>query len=281
MKLVFSSVAVLLLTLAPFCDTNTADKTPPTIEIPAGPFTITYIANEGVLISSGSKQVLIDGLHREYKPDYAFPHPALAQALELVRSPYDQIDLVLVSHIHLDHFHPESVGLHLQNNPTAVLASSDQIVDAVQKDFKEFSKVEARIKRLKYEWKSQATFETAGIKVKALGLRHGGAHFSWIQNLGHVVEIEGKKFLHLGDADMTEENFASFELAKEGIDVGFIPYWYLLSARGCTFVQSQFKPKQIIAVHISPAEAESVPTQLKSTCPQAMSFTKMLETRKF
>jgi|GEM_PF-3985108 len=31
---------------------------PPTVEV-------TYIANEGVLISSDGKQVLIDGLHRE------------------------------------------------------------------------------------------------------------------------------------------------------------------------------------------------------------------------
>jgi hypothetical protein len=31
--------------------------------------TVTYVGNEGVLISSGPHQLLIDGLHREYKPD--------------------------------------------------------------------------------------------------------------------------------------------------------------------------------------------------------------------
>jgi hypothetical protein len=39
--------------------------------------TVRYIANEGVLIASGGKQILIDGLHREYKPDYLFPPPEM------------------------------------------------------------------------------------------------------------------------------------------------------------------------------------------------------------
>ena len=33
---------------------------------------VRYIANEGVLISSKDKRVLIDGLHRRYGPEYAF-----------------------------------------------------------------------------------------------------------------------------------------------------------------------------------------------------------------
>jgi hypothetical protein len=54
--------------LAYIAERTTASQTP-TVEI-------TYIANEGVLISSGGKQVLIDGLHREYERDYAFLPPA-------------------------------------------------------------------------------------------------------------------------------------------------------------------------------------------------------------
>jgi len=90
---------------------------------------ITYIANEGVLITSGDKQVLIDGLHREYERDYAFLPTDQREKIENARAPFDQIDLILVSHRHLDHFHPESVGLHLQHNANAKLVSSQQVVD--------------------------------------------------------------------------------------------------------------------------------------------------------
>jgi len=76
---------------------------PLAIESMAGPsinpatLEITYIANEGVLVSSGDKQVLIDGLHREYQPAYAFLPPAQREKIETAKVPFDQIDLILVS----------------------------------------------------------------------------------------------------------------------------------------------------------------------------------------
>ena len=242
---------------------------------------VTYIANEGVLISSGGKQVLIDGLHREYKPDYAFPPPALRESLESARAPYDKLNLILVSHIHLDHFHPQSVGLHLVNNPAAVLISSDQVADGVKKDFSDFHKIASRVKRSTPQWKTKEVHEVAGMKLSVLGLRHGSERFSWIQNLGYLLEIDGKKLLHLGDADLTEENFASFRLNQEGIDVAFIPYWYLLSRQGRSIVRDLIKPRRILAVHISPAEAVQVTEQLKDVFPEAIPLTRILETKSF
>jgi L-ascorbate metabolism protein UlaG (beta-lactamase superfamily) len=243
--------------------------------------TITYIANEGVLLSSGDKQVLIDGLHREYKPDYSFPPKTLLNALETAQPPYNEIDLVLVSHLHLDHFHPESIGLHLKNNPRALLVSSDQIADGVKKDYAGSAAVEKQVRRVTPEWKTKTPFTASGINLQVLGLKHGGAHFSWIQNLGYLIEINGKKFLHIGDADMTAENFSSFRLNEERIDVAFIPYWYLLSESGRSLVREQFNPKQVIAVHVPPAEAESLAEKFSKEFPGTITFKKILESRSF
>ncbi len=243
--------------------------------------TISYIANEGVLISSGEKRILIDGLHREYKPAYAFPPAGLLNSLETARTPYDKINLLLVSHIHLDHFHPLSIGLHLKNNPRAVLISSEQVVGEVAKDFEDYGKIKPQIKQITPNWKESIEVNHDGIKLKILGLRHGSERFRSIQNLGHIIEIGGKKLLHIGDADMTTENFAAFNLPKEKIDIAFIPYWFLLSNNGRALVKELFNPMQIIAVHISPNEAEQVSANLKEVYPEAIPFTKILEERKF
>ncbi len=244
-------------------------------------FTIRYIANEGVLIRAGSKQVLIDGLHREYQPAYAFPPTDLLKSLETAAKPYDKINLLLVSHVHLDHFHAESVGLHLKNNPNAVLASSEQIVAEVAKNFADYEKIKPQIKPVSHEWKKTVEYNQDGIKIKFLGLRHGSERFKSIQNFGHLIEIGGKKFLHIGDADMTAENFSAFDLAKENIDIAFIPYWFLLSENGRKLVKEQFNPKQIIAVHISPGDAEEVSAKLKKDIPELITFTKILEEKSF
>ena len=284
MEVRFKIYCVVILMLA-LSVSVCSQKTNPTI---AGPLKtnrdvsakVTYIANEGVLIESGGKKVLIDGLHRFYNKAYSFPPDDLRDKLEGAKAPYDDLDLILVSHLHGDHFHPKSVALHLENSKT-ILATSNQIIDEIKKDSENFEKFENQIKPISHEWKKSSKENFGDVKVKFLGLRHGSERFKWIENLGHLIEVGGKKYLHLGDADMTTENFSSFKLSEEKIDVAFIPYWYLLSKDGRQLVKNQFAPKHIIAVHVSPRDAKSVTKELTSYYPNITVFTKTLETKSF
>ena len=242
---------------------------------------ITYIANEGVLISSGGKQVLIDGLHREYEREYAFLPPAEREKIETAKAPFDKIDLVLVSHRHLDHFHAESVGLHLQHNPKAQFVSSQQVVDEVGQNFKNYSAISPRVTAATPPWKERVAMKVAGIDFEILRLSHGTGRHASIQNLGHIIKLGGKKLLHVGDADTAVENFERFNLDEEQIDIAFIPYWFLLGSAGQTIVRDHIKPKQIIAVHISPAASERTITQMQQLFPGAVAFTTMLEKKTY
>ncbi len=282
MKIAGSVSLLIVLFMTSLCSSGEVSQSfPRTQEMKKGGITATYIANEGVLLSAGNKQVLIDGLHREYKPDYAFPPPSLLKSLETAAAPYDRIRLVLVTHLHLDHFHPISVGLHLQNNQRAELVSTEQIAEAVKKDFNGFAQIESRVKRVPHQWKTKVPLTVAGIPVTGLGLKHASPQFTWIQNLGYIVELDGKKFLHVGDADLTLENFSSLNLKDEGIDVAFLPYWFLLSEQDRKVVETHIAPKQVVAVHVSPADSARVVAQLKVAYPQAHTFTKILETKEF
>lgn len=242
---------------------------------------VTYIANEGVLISSEGRHVLIDGLHRQYKPDYLFPPPDLLRKMEAAQSPFDQIDLVLVSHIHLDHYHAESVGLHLKNNRKAVLVSSQQVVEGLEKDFADYRLIKSRVKAITPQWKEKSDLNIAGISITIMGLRHGSERFRSIQNLGHIIRLGGKKLLHIGDADSSAENFEGFRLVDERIDIAFIPYWFLLYKSGQAIVRDYIKPRHIIAVHIPPTEAESSSQKITEAFPDAVCFTKVMEKRAF
>jgi L-ascorbate metabolism protein UlaG (beta-lactamase superfamily) len=242
---------------------------------------ITYIANEGVLVSSGDRQVLIDGLHREYQPAYAFLPPAQREKIETAKVPFDQIDLILVSHPHLDHFHPESVGLHLQHNPKVQLVSSQQVVDEVEKNFKNYQAIKARVTATTPPAQEKVAMTVAGIDFEILRLSHGTGRHATIQNLGHVINLGGKKVLHVGDADTAVENFEKFNLDEAGIDIAFIPFWFLLGKQGQTIVREHIKPKQIIAVHISPSEGAAVAAQIRKDFPGAIAFTTLLEKQSF
>lgn len=254
-------------------------RTPDTFINQSGSVEITYIANEGVLISSGGKQVLIDGLHRQYQRAYAFLPEAERQKIETAKPPFDRIDLILVSHIHLDHFHSEAVGLHLQHNPKAQLVSSQQVVNEVEKNFKPFDTIKARVSAVTPPWKERVAMKTAGVDIEILGLRHGTERHAAIQNLGHIIKLGGKKILHIGDADTSVENFEKLNLDEEQIDIALLPYWFLIGSEGQTVIREHIKPKQIIAVHISPTDSDKVAAQIKQSFPDALAFTTLLEKR--
>ena len=107
---------------------------------------ITYIANEGVMIeSSDGVKVLIDALHKKYYPDYLFPSASLMNEMILGESDFKDIDLVLVSHVHADHFDAKSVGNLLLNQPRSILISSPQAIEGISNNFPYYSSIEERI----------------------------------------------------------------------------------------------------------------------------------------
>jgi L-ascorbate metabolism protein UlaG (beta-lactamase superfamily) len=245
---------------------------------PGATVEITYIANEGVLIDAGGKRVLIDGLHREYRPAYPFlPEPHREQ-IETAQPPFDRIDVILVSHVHLDHFHPESVARHLRHDARTVLVSSGQVVREVEKE-PEFGAIRQRVRASTPPLRERIATTAGGVEIELLGLGHGSGRNRTLQNLGHIVRLGGKKILHIGDADPDAGIFAAFSLDKEAIDVAVLPVWFLTSDAGAAIVREQIKPRHIVAVHMPAHQPERSVAQIKERFPDAAAFTALLDKR--
>ena len=242
---------------------------------------VTYIANEGVLIAAGDAQVLIDGLHREYQPDYPFlPEPHRGR-LETAQPPFDGVDVILVSHRHLDHFHPDAVGRYLRHNPASVLISSEQVVHEVASNAADYGAVRSRITAATPALREKVVLSPAGLTLELLGLGHGTGRHATIQNLGHLLTLGGKTLLHVGDADTAPDIFAAFALADRRIDVAFLPPWFLTTDRGAAIVRNQIKPKHIVAVHLPASAPERTMAEIAARFPDAVTFTALLDTRYF
>src|SRR6187397_2695640 len=92
--------------------------------------TVTFVANEGVLLTSKSGKVLIDALFRSYE-DFVFPADSLREAMEAGRAPFDSVRLALATHWHGDHFEPRPVTAFLRANPGATFLASQQVLDSL------------------------------------------------------------------------------------------------------------------------------------------------------
>jgi L-ascorbate metabolism protein UlaG (beta-lactamase superfamily) len=238
---------------------------------------VTYIANQGVLIAAGGTQVLIDGLHRQYRASYPFlPEPHREQ-IETAQAPFDEIDLILVSHVHLDHFHPEAVARHLRHNAGAILVSSEQVARELETRA-DYSAIRSRVTTVTPPLRQRVATIAGGIQIELLGIGHGSGRNAAVQNLGHIVTLGGKKVLHIGDASTEDASiFEALNLDEARIDVAFLPVWFLTSGEGATIVRQHIRPAHIVAVHM-PAEApERAGAQIRERFPDAVPFTVLLE----
>ena len=253
---------------------------PQGVAVPQPPGTsleVTYIANEGVLIAAGRTQVLIDGLHRQYRASYPFLPEPYREQIETARPPFHEIDVILVSHVHLDHFHPESVVRHLRHNAGATLVSSEQIVRQMQ-GLPDYAAIKSRVTTITPPLKEKVVTVAGGLEMEVLGVGHGTGRHGTVQNLGHVITLGGKRVLHIGDASTEDTTiFDAFNLDEAQIEVAFLPMWFLTSDEGAAIVRQHIKPKHIVAVHMPAYDVPRAVAGIKQRFPDAVPFTVLLE----
>jgi L-ascorbate metabolism protein UlaG (beta-lactamase superfamily) len=240
---------------------------------PATAVSITYLANEGVFISDGSRGVLIDALFREGVPGYAALAPEVLEGVETARPPFDTTSLILVTHRHRDHFDPASTARHLANNPRAKLVTSRQVMERVKAAAADFDTIQPRIEA--FASRAGTLYETDhdSIKVEAFYVSHGSGRFADIQNLGFIVTIGGTRIAHLGDAELDDGAFDPVRKFAQNIDVACVPYWWLITRTGREFVTDALPGVHLVAIHIEPEKAAAVTERIHKFLPDATVFT--------
>jgi len=205
---------------------------------------IVYIANEGVLIETLGKKVVMDGMFR-HLAGYPRPSDAARADMENARSAFAGVDLVLATHHHADHFDAKVAGAHLAANPKATFVSARQVADDLAKGAPRYSQIASRVLEVTPDMGQRKDVRVADMGVSVLRLRHGNT-----MNVGFLLNLDGIKVLHLGDSDGTVANFDAFDLQKEGIDFALAPYWYALDEESRRVIREHIAAKQVIFFHI-------------------------------
>jgi L-ascorbate metabolism protein UlaG (beta-lactamase superfamily) len=213
---------------------------------------ITFLVNEGFLIQSGGKSILIDAFVKdEYYGYGALPESAYRQMIT-GQAPFDNVTLALTSHVHLDHFQTETAVQFLQKNPQSALLSGEEVVLAIRETASQPS-VANQVTVVWPEPDAWKTLEHDGIRIEAFRLRHSGRPDNEVQNLGLLLRVGEQSVLHVGDADASADNFKPYDLAKKNIDVAILPVWMFEDRK---MIDAQIGAKTYIAAHI-PAKALS------------------------
>jgi L-ascorbate metabolism protein UlaG (beta-lactamase superfamily) len=240
---------------------------------------ITFLANEGVLLSGRDRgtprTVLIDALFEPYE-SYAVPPDSAQSALRTARAPYDAVDLILVTHRHGDHFHPAPVAQHLRSSARAVLVTSREVVDSLRGRLTPELVRSERIAARTMPAGTRRTLLVNGITVQLFGLPHGGRRHRHVEHIAYLVELGGRRVLHVGDAELSEASLAPFRLDTMGIDVALLPHWALTDEETRRAVARWIRPGRIAALHLAAGDTRTA-REVRAAEPQAHAFLRPLE----
>lgn len=272
MSLTFASERTLLAAVALGLFALAAAQQPSTEALTAkddGALELRYLANEGFLIAQGDRRVLIDAFVAEPYYEYAALTPELLRDLETAKGAFADIDLALTSHIHRDHFQADVAVKFLTADARAPMWSSSQVVDAIRTKAPQLPGEAARLRAFAFEVgkSDSAKLETGEkLEVETFPL----FHVEGIQNLAHLIRFEGHSVLHVGDAGLIEKEFAPFELARRGIDVALVPYWFLTNAEDCAKVREWIGARHYVAMHVPPKEFKELRASVAAHMPEAV-----------
>jgi L-ascorbate metabolism protein UlaG (beta-lactamase superfamily) len=200
--------------------------------------------------------------------------------LQRARPPFDAVDLILVTHRHGDHFHPAPVAAHLRANPRATLLTSKQVIDSLRRHAPARALPESRLLARTMAPGTRRRETVNGITVELLGIPHGGGWRSrGLEHLAYVVELGGRRVLHVGDANLSDEVLAPFRLDTARIDVALLPTWLLTDAEARRAIERWIRPRQIVGIHVGEGEEERVVRAVQTALPGAVTFVRSLETR--
>jgi len=250
---------------------------------------VTYVGNEGFLIVAGDKRILVDALYGEGLPGYVLIPDEIREKMEKALPPFQDVDLILATHSHADHFNAQAVANHLENNTRALFISTDQAVAKLEK-LSSWEKIRERVRKLNPPEGKKIQLEWDQIDLEVFFLHHGRE--IPVQNLGFLIMLENKKLLHVGDTSANQKDFEIYDLVQEQIDIAFIPFWYLTDPDTKKFVPNAIHPKRIVVMHVPPPDAkdeyvdslggwEQMLQNIKKDFPESYVFRKEMTTKNF
>ncbi|MBN1187827.1 MAG: MBL fold metallo-hydrolase [Bacteroidales bacterium] len=228
---------------------------------------VTYISNEGFIVEFKNKKILIDALFDKVEGDWCeSPTDSMINLIKQSKYPFNDIDLIAITHNHADHFNEKIVVDFMLNNLKVKLICPNQ-VDLALSTNSNYRAISERITPITPDPLTDTSVIISGITIRLLRLEHSpyevqdsatgekvNIHKD-VENLGFVFQVEGVKIFHSGDTNPSnKQEYQTYNLQSEGIDIAFVEriFIFIYQDKGLEIIKEFINPDNLIFMHIGP-----------------------------
>lgn len=222
---------------------------------------IQYIANQGVFIEYNGKKVLIDALHDPHLTYYQETRAAFRLMLTTATAPFEKVDLFLATSALGDHFDSKLTIDFLEKHIETILIAPQQVLDSMGT----LTHLEAQFYPLR-ETDSGLMYAMDGVDIHTFPLKHAfNEESEWVENMAYLLDFEGFRILHVGDANFLPENLNRIEKEiGKGVDYVILPDWFFENKEAIAKVKKQIKAKKFIVAHVLKMKTTTYSRRLKN-----------------
>ncbi|MEL7453790.1 MAG: MBL fold metallo-hydrolase [Pseudomonadota bacterium] len=223
------------------------------------PADVLYVGNAGILVAHGQTKILFDPLYQNDYGQYQLVPPELRTMLFEADGPFSEIDAILISHAHGDHFNAADLISFHAAHPDAFIIAPPQALDTLLATGAVGDGMAARFIPMGLDYGDDPLrVALQDMTVEAVRIPHaGGAQRRSIENMVYRVTLgDTATVIHMGDADPADAHFAPYENYWQAArtDAAFPPYWFFLSEAGTAILETRINAAGAIGVHV-PVEA--------------------------
>lgn len=210
----------------------------------------TLIANAGVLIQYENVSILVDGIHCDKRHEFSpMSKNTLAEFLD-GKGQFANIDFLLFTHIHLDHFSAKYTMQYLKNNVVRIVFMPKKGDGKCTELQNYMTAKNINVRLLDMPFKKRYTYLIGdNIGVTVFNAIHMGEQFKDVENYCYILTIENKNILFLSDADYNAQYLGQM-LKDIPVHTVFVNPLYLNNRQGRDIIIRIIKPQQTIIYHI-------------------------------
>lgn len=218
---------------------------------------LSFIANSGILIDNSSVRMLIDGIYGR-NPHFTLPRKDMQKAVFGMNSSYRDIDYLLFTHRHTDHFDAAYTDEYVKNNSVngVYVPEASCVPDSYLEDQRQLKVCRARgilNEFVPEPGKPKLFAPESDITISYYRTEHLDGKSYPVINAGILLEISGKRIFFAADSDCSKHN-EEIILGMGRLDCIFVTPLFLVHPAGRDIIK-RIRPGRAVIYHL-PDEAD-------------------------